>query len=195
MQHVNGEAAVSTAEEVANVIRSRRTIHLFKDTLPPESVLLEGIDLACWAPNHKLSEPWHFHLIGQETAKQIAHLNARLVMAAKGEKAGANKLERWLSMPGWLAVTCRRNPGDPHREQEDYAACCCAVQNLSLYLWSHGIGMKWGTGGVTRDPAFFDLLGVDPETAFTVGLFFYGYPLETPEMKRKPAEDIVTRLP
>ena len=35
-------------------------------------------------------------------------------------------------------------------ERENYAACCCAAQNLMLYLWRQGIGVKWTTGGITR---------------------------------------------
>jgi len=182
------------ARTVAEVIRSRRTIHLFQPEIPPKALLLRAIDLACRAPNHKLTEPWRFTLLGRDTAEAVAHLNARIVAEARGERAGQAKLERWLAVPGWLVVTCVRS-GNPIREREDYAATCCAVQNLQLYLWSEGVGVKWTTGDVTRHPEFFELLGIDPEQEQLVGMLWYGYPAEVPETQRRPVEDVVRELP
>lgn len=192
---VSIEEDPALAMPLVEAIHSRRTTHLYKNITPPASVILKGIALAQHAPNHKLTQPWHFYLIGKETAEKIARANAKLVTEKKGEQAGANKLARWLAMPGWMVITCQRTPGNPLREQEDYAACCCAAQNLQLYLWSQGIGMKWGTGAITRDPALFELLGIDSEKEFVVGLFSYGYPAEIPDRKQKAMNKMVTELP
>ena len=192
---VSIEEDPALAMPLAEAIHSRRTTHLYKNITPPASVIQRGISLAQQAPNHKLTQPWHFYLIGKETAGKIAQANAKLVTEKKGEQAGANKLARWLAMPGWMAITCQRTPDNPLREQEDYAACCCAAQNLQLYLWSQGIGMKWGTGAITRDQALFDLLGIESEKEFVVGLFSYGYPAKTPDPPRKAGGGVVTELP
>ena len=190
----NSVSPIVQPYELAEILSGRRTIHLYQPTPVPRSLLLEGIDAARWAPNHKLTEPWRFYLIGTETAGKIAHLNAELVTLKKGEAIGRAKLKRWLEMPGWLAVTCKKS-ADSHREQEDYAACCCAVQNLSIFLWNHGIGMKWGSGGVVRDARFFELLSIDQMEEFVVGLFWYGYPAEVPAAKRREVDDIVRVVP
>ena len=179
---------------LAALIRSRRTIHLFEPEPPPRSKLLDAIDLARWAPNHRLTEPWRFYLIGRTTADALAHLNAEIVAEKRGPKAAQAKLDRWLSIPGWLVVTARLDE-DPLVTQENYAACCCALQNMQLYLWSEGIGMKWGTGKVTRHPRFFDLLGIDPQAEQLVGLFWYGYPAKVPQSQRKPVADFIAELP
>ncbi|MDZ7735556.1 MAG: nitroreductase family protein [Gammaproteobacteria bacterium] len=149
---------------------------------------------ARWAPNHHHNEPWHFYLPGPETREAICQLNAEQLAAAKGEAAGQKKLERWRGMPGWLIVTSERAE-DPVRDRENYAACCCLVQNLALYLWEHGVGLKWSTGEVVRDPHFFELLGADPAAEQVVGLFWYGYPEDVPRMSRRPATDSLTELP
>lgn len=56
---------------------------------------------------------------------------------------------------GWLVVTCVKQSEDADDSmskdpmslaREDYAACCCAVQNLCLSLHSQGLGTKWTTG-------------------------------------------------
>ena len=178
---------------VAALLRSRRTIHLFEPEPPPRATLLKAIDLARWAPNHRLTEPWRFYLLGRTTAEAVAHLNAEIVAEQRGEKAAQAKLARWRSMPGWLVVTARIAE-DPIVTEENYAACCCAIQNMHLYLWSEGIGMKWGTGKVTRHPRFFDLLGIDPAQEKLVGMFWYGYPAEVPQTQRKPVEEVVVVL-
>ena len=180
--------------ELAGVIRGRRTIHRFEQTSVPSELIYEAIDLARWAPNHRLTEPWRFYLIGPATAEAIARLNAELVAKKRGDAAGRVKLAQWLDRPEWLVVTCKRS-GDTVREQEDYAACCCAIQNMALFLWSHGVGMKWASGAVIRDPAFFELLDIDPEEEFVVGLFWYGYPAEIPESQRKGVESMIRVVP
>lgn len=157
-------------------------------------MILRAIDLARWAPNHRLTEPWRFYLLGEETAAAIAHLNADMVTARRGEVVGEAKRERWLRIPGWLVVTCRRTE-DEIQAGEDYAACCCAIQNMQLYLWSEGVGMKWTTGNVTRDPRFFELIGVEPKEERLVGMMWYGFPADVPTTQRKPVEEILRERP
>lgn len=181
-------------EIVAEIVRGRRTINDFREEQPPRERVLEAIELARWAPNHKHTEPWRFHLLGPESIASIVDLNARLVAEKKGPEAGESKRKRWAAVPGWLVVTCDRS-SDLLREREDYAACCCAIQNLQLGLWSHGIGVKWTTGDVTRHTDFATLLGIDPAERCIVGLLWYGYPAAIPEQKRKPVAEIVEERP
>ena len=149
--------SLPSPEATAALLRGRRTIHDFQPEAPPRERILDAIELARWAPNHRMTQPWHFTLLGPETAAAIIDLNAEIVAAKKGADAGEAKRRRWSAVPGWLLVSCDRSD-DPLTAQEDYAATCCAIHNLSLALWSHGIGMKWTTGAVTRDPRFHVLV-------------------------------------
>ncbi|MFT4606236.1 MAG: nitroreductase, partial [Rhodothermales bacterium] len=130
--------------KIDDVLRTRRTVHNFLPRPVPEHIVLQAIESARWAPNHKLTEPWEFVIIGKETAAAISERNAEMLRETKGEARAAHKLARWNSMPGWLLLTCRRSE-DPFREQEDYGACCCAAQNFMVSLWGAGVGTKWGT--------------------------------------------------
>ncbi|MGH8657217.1 MAG: nitroreductase family protein [Gammaproteobacteria bacterium] len=179
---------------IRELVCSRRTIHDFRPEAVPEDLILQAIELARWAPNHRLSEPWRFYLLGPATAESIARLNAERVAARRGPEAANAKLRRWRQIPGWMVLTCLKPP-DPVQEREDYAACCCAVQNFCLFLWSHGIGVKWTTGDVTREPHFFELLNIDPSREFLVGLFSYGYPAVVPQIKRRPVSEITSWRP
>jgi nitroreductase len=186
--------ADSTAA-VDRVLRERRTPPQFSSQLVPKALLLEALDLARFAPNHKLSNPWRFYLLGKRSIERVAALNARLVREKFGEEAARKKLDRWLSMPGWLVITSRSSPEDTLRHQEDYAACCCAAQNLALALWARGVGLKWSTGDVIRHEEFHELLGVDIHQEYAIGLFWYGYPEGQLETTRKPLRELLSELP
>lgn len=183
------------AKSIDRVIRTRRTINNFQRERPPIETLIEAIDAACWAPNHRQTEPWRFHLLGAESIAAVVDLNARLVAEKKGSEAGEAKRQRWSEIPGWLAVTCSHSPDDALREREDYAACCCAIQNLALSLWSRGIGIKWTTGAVTRHAEYFATLGLNADEHLSVGLLWYGYPQTVPEQRRRPVGEVLVRLP
>lgn len=182
------------SSELARVIRGRRTVNDFQPSQPPLATVLQGIELARWAPNHKLTEPWRFSILGPETAHAVVMLNTRLVEDEKGPAAAAKKYERWSSIPGWIAISSLRSE-DPMRDEENYAAVCCAIQNFSLYLWSAGIGVKWSTGPVTRHPQLYELLSIDATVQRIVGLLWYGYPAKLPAMTRQEVAEVTRILP
>lgn len=180
---------------IGEIIRSRRSVQEFlPGSAPPVEIIRAAIGHAVWAPNHYLSQPWRFYLLGPETVERICLLNSEQVRARQGSRAADFKLKRWRSIPGWLLLTCAL-AGDETRRREDYAACCCAAQNLMLYLWNEGIGVKWTTGEVTRDEQFFRITGIDPGREQVVGLFWYGKPAQIPESARLPADQHVIPLP
>jgi nitroreductase len=180
--------------ELEEVIRGRRTVNLYLQTPVPRALVREAIDAATWAPNHHVTEPWHFYLLGQETIERCLDLCFELVRARKSEEAARFKREQWSEKPGWLVVTCRRSE-DELLQREDYAACAAAIQNFMLYLWKAGVGSKWTSGEITRDRRFFDILGMDADTEFVVGLLWFGYPKLTPTQKRKELDDVLSQLP
>jgi nitroreductase len=181
------------AENFASVLRGRRSIDLFASDAVSPDVLMAAIEVARWAPNHRLTEPWRFYVLGSTTMRAVVDLAVELEVAAKGERAGPVRRARLEAVPGMFVLTSARSD-DPLLERENYAACCCAAQNLMLYLWRQGIGVKWTTGGITRQQRFHDLLGVDSGKESLVGFFWYGVPKVVPVQKRRPVEEIVTEL-
>jgi nitroreductase len=177
---------------IAERIRSRRTTKLFLKQRVSKRLIREAIEVARWAPNHHLTEPWHFYLLGSEKIAATAALIGDLVRETKGDEELAGfKEQSARSMPGWLLVTCKRSE-DSLREREDYAAVCCAIQNLTLYLAEADVACKWTTGLVTRDQRLFDLIGIDSAAEFVVGLIWYGYPKTLPTQSRKDVGEIST---
>ena len=183
-------------QQCAEWLRARRTVNFFQPEPVPRDLLLQAIEVARWAPNHKLTEPWHFYLPGEATTRDIMELIVELKATGRDEAARAAVRRRLQAIPTWLVQTSRLSPDLPQQEREDYAACACAVQNLMLYLWQAGVGVKWTTGEVTRDPRFYEVLGLDAARETVTGLFWCGYPAEVPAPReRRDTEVICTTLP
>lgn len=173
----------------ADLLRSRRTTNLFEPEPVGNSVLLDAIEVARWAPNHRLTEPWRFYSIGPDTAAAVAECWAAYEAEIKGAAAGAARAKRLAAIPGHFVVTTIRDENDVI-DLENYAASCCAVQNLMLYLWQRGVGVKWTTGAITREARLYRVLGIDERQERIVGYFWYGVPIAVAEQKRRSVEDI-----
>ena len=176
---------------LAERIRSRRTTNLFLKQKVSKQLVLDAIELARWAPNHHLTEPWHFYLLGDAMQAASVELTRTIVTERKNAEIGEHKAKTAAAVPGWLLVTCKKTD-DELTQREDYASCCCAVQNLLLYLSEAGVASKWSTGPITRDQRFFDLLGIDSAKEFVVSMIWYGYPKFLPTQSRKDVGEIVT---
>lgn len=175
-------------EDLKNLVVARRSIYDFKPGVPDRKLLERSIDAARWAPNHKHTRPWRFYLLGEKSADVIVSRYHELVREKRGEETARIKSVRWEAVPAWLVVTSRRSE-DSVQDREDYGSCCCTIQNLALLLWSEGVGLKWTTGPVTRDPAFLAITGIDLEKENVVGLFGYGYAEVIPAAKRPPVSE------
>lgn len=188
---------------------TRRTVGKgFADKPVPASVLERAVQCAIKAPNHKLTEPWRFVLLGEESKEKLVQLNQQVVATAKGERQAQRKAEAWRRVPHFLAVLCggqsitatHTSAGDAPsemtlRQMEDYAATCCAVHNLTLSLHADGVSSKWGTGAVTRQAPFRDLIDAKPDE-LVVGLLMLGIVnpgakhKSTPPQKRREWGDV-----
>ena len=168
--------------EIFEAILSRRTIKDFKPDPVPGDVLDHALSAGLWAQNHRLTQPWRFIVIGPETHRALAVLSG---------DAG----KKILSKPCIVAVTSRLS-ADSQQRIEDYAATCCAIQNIQLAAWSAGLGMQWSTGKLIRSPGTLALLKIDPGEEEIVGLLYFGYPASIPHpAPRKPLGAVTRRLP
>ena len=181
-------------QHLAERIRSRRTVNMFLQQPISRKLVLDAIEVARWAPNHHVTEPWHFYVLGDETIKKSIELTRVVVTERKGAKIGDFKASESAKRPGWLVVTCAKSD-DAELEREDYASVCCAIQNLSLYLSEAGLASKWATGPIIRDSRFYELLNIEADKEFIVALIWYGYPKITPNQIRRSVAEITTETP
>jgi len=167
--------------DVEDAIRGRRTHKAFSPDPVPRDVLDELFELARWAPNHHLTNPWRFRVLGPRAL-------ASLKEAAGPE--GASKLDR---APTLIAATVVRSE-DPLQTQEDLCATACAVYAVLLAAEGRGLAGYWRTPEVLRTPDGLEALGIPPNEQF-VALLHLGWPRqERKPPPRLPAADVVSYL-
>lgn len=167
--------------DLETAIRTRRTHKAFQPDPVPDAVLDELLELARWAPNHHMTNPWRFRVIGPVAL-------AELKRAAGPE--GASKLGR---APTLVAVTQLRAE-NPVADEEDLCATACATYAVLLGAHARGLAGYWRTPEVLRTPEGRAAIGIADGERF-VALIHLGYPREeryVPE--RLPPEDVVVKL-
>jgi len=167
--------------DVEEAIKTRRTHKVFAPEPVARELLDELLDVARWAPNHRLTNPWRFRVLGPVAL-------ARLKDAAGPD--AASKLDR---APTLVAATmvCA---DDPVQDQEDLCATACAVYAVLLAAHGRGLVGYWRTPEVLRNPAGLKTLGIPPGERF-VALIHLGWPRQEKEPPpRLPAEDVVSYL-
>ncbi|MGO9763945.1 MAG: nitroreductase [Solirubrobacteraceae bacterium] len=170
--------------DVEKAIRTRRTHKAFSAEPVDAAVLDELFELARWAPNHHLTNPWRFRVLGERTRE-------RLMRLAESEQAGsAVKLAR---APTLVAVTAQQS-GDPAQDREDLLATAVAAYLVLLGAHDRGLAGYWRTVPLLDDPRGREILGLQPKQT-PVGLLYLGSPVQEQRVPaRAPIADVVTYL-
>ena len=185
---------------VQEALTSRRTVYRYKLEEVPDRIIESAFEAASNAPCHKNTHPWKFYVMGEKTRESLIPEIEKLAKkkSTDGEELGAGisrAIEKIISPPLLICVTSARSPQDPFREEEDYAATACAIQNMTLSLWGNGVGSQWSTGAITRSDAAYAAIGVTREKERIVGFIKAGYPEKVPSITKKAVEDIRSYLP
>jgi nitroreductase len=168
--------------ELETAIRTRRN-HKAYGPDPVDRATLEALfELARWAPNHNLTNPWRFRVVGPRAL-------GRLKEAVGPE--GAAKLDR---APTLVAVSYPRTPDDPVADEEDLLATGCAAYAVLLGAHARGLAAYWRTPAILREPAGRAALEI-PESEHCVGLLHLGFPRQEQRVpEREPVSDVVSFL-
>jgi nitroreductase len=182
---------------LAELIRTRRSVSVFLDKPIPEGLIEDLLETAVWTPNHHLTEPWRFVLLTGDGVKGYAAIRrdmavekAKLQNAEKIAQLSESTLKKFGSVPAYLLVAMKQNP-DPEVCEEDYAACCCLIQNFMLLAWEQGLGTNWKT--LKKDARLRTFFGLGPDEQ-AVGLVQVGYPAGPDTSNRKSARERLTYI-
>jgi nitroreductase len=168
--------------DVEHAIRTRRTHKAYRPEPVPPDTLEQLFELARWAPNHHVTNPWRFRVVGPESL-------ARLKEAAGPEAAA--KLDRAPT----LVVASVVETGDPVQDEEDLCAAAVAAYIVLLGAHARGLGGYWRTPEVLRSAEGRAAVGVG-EGERVLGLLHLGAPRQEKEPPaRLPPGDFVTYLP
>lgn len=167
--------------DVDDAIRGRRTHKSFGAEPVPRETLEELIELARFAPNHHLTQPWRFRVLGPESLGRLK------------EAAGpveAPKLDRAPT----LVVASARLSGAQQQDEEDLCATAAAIYAVLLGAHARGLASYWRTPAVLRTREGREAVGV-PDGERVLGLVHLGRPVTQPPGKeRAPAGSFLTFL-
>lgn len=177
--------------DVERSIIGRRSIKKFKTDPVDIDEVIELLNVARWAPNHKLTQPWRFQLYADGGKEKFVE-----AFLASQERDGTlpdkakNKAAYFRDIPLHLVVIMSED-SRKKRWDEDYAAISALVQNFQLAAWERGIGMIWRTNDWTHDPVFKEAIDVTPDEKI-VGTLMIGYPAHIPDAeKRKDIKELL----
>jgi nitroreductase len=185
-QRLHGRPLEQTATvlgvDVETAIRARRTHKQYGLEPVSEDVLRGLLDLARYAPNHHMTQPWRFRVLGPSTRAALDDVVPEKEVA---------KLRRAPTLVLATAVLT----GDPHQDEEDLHAVACAVYAVLLGATSLGLASYWRTPKCFSDAEVRSLLGLADDER-VVALIHLGPAVsEPPEKERASLDNVVTTLP
>ncbi|HZQ02988.1 MAG TPA: nitroreductase [Gaiellaceae bacterium] len=155
--------------DVETAIRTRRTHKAYGTEPVRPEVVDELLELARWAPNHHLTEPWRFRVLGPQTLERL------LAVAEPSERL---KLRRAPT----LVVASATQSGDEHQNAEDVLATACAVYIVLLAAHARGLASYWRTPKLLETPPARAVVDLGDDERF-VALIHLGEPVTSPPAK------------
>lgn len=187
-------------QSVLQSIRDRRSHKAFTNRPIDENDIRTMLDAAVLAPNHKMTQPWQFAVLGRIAKKSYGEIRGMVRVPKDGEDATIAQQKRaqiaaeTAAIPG-VIVVLQRLEGDAHRKREDYAAIFMAIQNILLVATSMGLGSKVVTGDVLNAVPMRELVEAQDGEQI-VAIIHLGEPAEVPKPKaRIPAGDKTRWVP
>jgi nitroreductase len=170
--------------KLERAIRTRRTHKAFGPEALDAATLDELFDLARWAPNHHLTNPWRFRVLGRRSRERLMEL-------AEADKRGsAVKLRR---APTLVAVSAELS-GDRAQDREDVLATAVAAYIVLLGAHARGLAGYWRTVALLDEPPARELLGIAAQET-PLGLLYLGTPVQQQRVpERAPLEQVVRYL-
>lgn len=179
--------------EFIDLIKNRRSLYVRQYTGEkiPDSIVMEMLEAANWAPTHKLTEPWRFKIFRGEALKKLSDYQKQLYLENTApEEVKEAKLKTFDELPEKtshvIAIVMQRHVTVP--EMEEIASVAMAVQNFWLTVTAYGYGGYWSTGNGTFNPKMHQWLGLNEEQTL-LGFFHLGVPGDHIQQgKRRPLE-------
>ena len=186
--------------EVTRAIETRRSVGRVKQDPVPREVVEEILESVVHAPNHRMTEPWRFHVFAGKGRGEFARARAecaRLMAEAEGEEeetiSGRLSRERKKAFRAPIVIAVVSKAGRDETETlENYAACSAAVQNMQLTAHSRGLATIWRTGPIAYHAYMRGFLGLEGKDEIVAFLYLgYGDADERPR-RREPVSKHTT---
>jgi len=209
--HRDSDEMLARADAFADLMKSRRTVRMFKDTPVPRAVIEAAIKTGATAPSGANKQPWHFVAISSPHIKHKIRLAAEEEERAfYGGKAGQDWLDDlaqfgtdaekpFLETAPWLIAVFKETYGldDDGSRSTNYYVHESAGLAAGFFLAAlHNAGLAT----LTHTPSpmgFLNEICGRPKNEKPTMLVVAGYPTddcEVPVISKKPFGEISTFL-
>lgn len=165
-------------KELSKIMAQRRSVYpnMYNDTPISDEEILQLLQNANWAPNHKKTEPWRWHIIRDEGLQRLSeHLGQWYIDNTAENKYSPAKYKKTKLKPlqsqAVIAICMYNNPEINIPKWEETAAVSMAVQNLWLSCTALGIGSYWSSPRAASEASSFLDLDKNEEC---LGWFYMG---------------------
>jgi len=186
--------------QLETLIRGRRTVKTFTGAPLDPAVVTRCLDLARWAPTHRLHQPWRFVVLDQPAIVRLdTFLADRPDIAAwpdaiKGPGKLAKLRDRLPTLGAMIQATWVRH-ADPEIDREDLAAASAAIEHVLLGVQAAGLASFWSSSAALRHPDTLRWCGCDPDHEGFLGSLWLGHAAQQPPVpQRLPLEAVVRWL-
>jgi nitroreductase len=186
--------------DVIRAIQTRQSVGRVRQDPVPEDLIEQILESAVHAPNHRITEPWRFHVFTGKGRGELARARAEMArLQAEAEEedeemaAGRISRERKKAFRAPVIIAVISASGrDEVETLENYAACAAAIQNMQLTAHSLGLASIWRTGSIAYHEHMRDFFGLKEDDRI-VAYLYIGYPDtgERPRRRRPAAERTV----
>lgn len=168
-------------------IEKRRSVYppAYNNQPIPKETLERILATANWAPTHRKTEPWRFHVFQQEAKMKLANEVIAQMKSANpdlGDFKLKKTVQKFEQSDTVIAIVLHRDPKDSLPEWEEVAAVAMAVQNMWLACTEEKIGAYWSSPSIISELGSF--LDLAPNEK-CLGFFYMGNTDEFPEGVRK----------
>ncbi|MEO7457897.1 MAG: nitroreductase, partial [Gemmatimonadaceae bacterium] len=145
-------------------LHGRRSIRQFNPREVSREEVETMLSAAVAAPNHRLTQPWRFYVLGAEARHgyglALGNRKAKKIEDPAAADSMRNKVAaEHQALPLMIAVAVV-DDANPESQDENVAATMMAVQNIALAAVTLGLGTHIKTGAIMNDPAARAAAGV-----------------------------------
>ncbi len=169
-------------EIIEKIIKERRNVRTFSNKKVSKKIASKIIEMGIWAPNHRMTEPWRFTVIQKKSQKRLL-ISKKIETYIKQNSNNSNSetiqkiadkaKTEFEACP--LIIYVSSLAGRSEEETlENYSSTSIAIQNMSLYAWSLGIGIGWSTGKPTKVKGLKKIIEA-PNSSIIAGCLYMGY--------------------
>jgi len=162
---------------ISELIQRRRAVFpaAYNGKPVARETIMEVLNSANWAPTHKRTDPWRFHVFADVSREKLSSYLGDFYLkntpeADYSEIKHKKAAENPMKAAAVIAIVMKKHADIP--EWEEVAAVAMAVQNMWLTCASLGIGSFWATPKAALEAG--DFLGLQADEK-CLGFFYMGY--------------------